>query len=71
MACAHIVVRSTAMEEPLQSWFKREILCHEELLMRFLARTWPCRAEHADLRQETYARVYESALKVRPHQPKA
>lgn len=60
-----------AVDESLQAWFKREILCHEELLMRFLARVWPRRDELADIRQETYARVYESARKLRPRMPKA
>jgi len=59
------------MEEPLESWFKREILSHEEILMRFLARVWPHRDELADIRQEAYARVYEAALKARPQAPKA
>lgn len=59
------------MEESLESWFKREILSHEELLMRFLARVWPRRNELSDIRQEAYARVYEAALKARPQLPKA
>jgi RNA polymerase sigma factor (sigma-70 family) len=59
------------MEEPLEIWFKREILSHEEVLMRFLARVWPHRDELADIRQEAYARVYEAALKARPHAPRA
>jgi RNA polymerase sigma factor (sigma-70 family) len=59
------------MEEPLEIWFKREILGHEEMLMRFLARVWPHRDELPDIRQEAYARVYEAALKGRPHAPKS
>jgi len=59
------------MEEPLEIWFKREILTHEEMLMRFLARVWPHRDELSDIRQEAYARVFEAALKGRPHAPKA
>jgi RNA polymerase sigma factor (sigma-70 family) len=59
------------MEEPLDSWFKREILMHEEILMRFLARVWRRRDEMADIRQEAYARVYEAAQKGRPLAPKA
>src|SRR5580700_2042655 len=59
------------MEEPLDTWFKREILSHEEILMRFLARVWPHRDELADIRQEAYARVYEAAQKSRPQAPKA
>ena len=59
------------MEEPLDSWFKREILTHECVLMRFLARVWSRRDELPDIRQEAYARVYEAAQKVRPLAPKA
>jgi RNA polymerase sigma factor (sigma-70 family) len=59
------------MGEPLESWFKREILSHEEILMRFLTRVWPHRDELADIRQEAYARVYEAASKARPSSPKA
>lgn len=59
------------MEEPLDTWFKREILSHEPILMRFLARAWPRSEEISDLRQEAYARVYEAAQKARPHNPKA
>jgi RNA polymerase sigma factor (sigma-70 family) len=59
------------MEEPLEIWFKREILSQEEMLMRFLARVWPHRDELSDFRQEAYARVYEAALKARPQVPKA
>jgi RNA polymerase sigma factor (sigma-70 family) len=59
------------MEESLDTWFKREVLSHEEILMRFLARVWPHRDELADIRQEAYARVYEAAKKARPQAPKA
>lgn len=59
------------MEEPLDTWFKREILSHEDILMRFLARVWPRRDECADIRQEAYARVYEAALSSRPQAAKA
>lgn len=59
------------MEEPLDLWFKREVLSHEEMLMRFLARVWPHRDELPDIRQEAYARVYEAAQKARPLAPKA
>ena len=59
------------MEETLDNWFKREILTHEGILMRFLARVWSRRDELPDIRQEAYARVYEAAQKARPHAPKA
>jgi len=59
------------MEELLDTWFKREVLSHEEILMRFLSRVWPRRDELPDIRQEAYARVYEAAQKSRPQAPKA
>ena len=36
------------------------------MLVRFLRRNWPDSAEIADLRQETYIRVYEAARRKRP-----
>jgi RNA polymerase sigma factor (sigma-70 family) len=59
------------MDEPLDSWFKREILVHEEALVRYLVRTWPSRQEVYDLRQDAYVRVYEAAAKSRPQAPKS
>lgn len=59
------------MDDGLQSWFKREILVHEEILMRFLARVWPRGSDWPDIRQEAYARVFESARQSRPREPKA
>jgi len=59
------------MSEPLEAWFKSEVLVHEEILMRFLARSWPNRDELTDIRQEAYARVCEAAQQVRPQSPKA
>jgi RNA polymerase sigma factor (sigma-70 family) len=59
------------VNEALNDWFAREILVHEELLVRYLARTWPNRDEIHDLRQDTYIRVYEAAQKVRPYAPKS
>ena len=59
------------VDESLDSWFKREILLHEALLLRYLRRVWPRRDEVQDLRQEIYVRVYEAARKVRPTAPRA
>jgi len=59
------------MDEPLDSWFKREILAHEAALVRYLLRTWPNRQDVYDLRQDTYVRVYEAAAKSRPQAPKS
>lgn len=59
------------MADRLDLWFKSEVLVHEEILMRFLARSWSRRDELPDLRQEIYARVCEAALESRPKSPKA
>jgi RNA polymerase sigma-70 factor (ECF subfamily) len=59
------------MEEPLDTWFKREILAHEEALVRYLTRNWPDRQDVFDLRQDTYVRVYEAVRKSRPQAPKS
>jgi RNA polymerase sigma factor (sigma-70 family) len=59
------------MDECLDSWFKREILAHEESLVRYLLRSWPVRHEVPDLRQDIYVRVYEAAGKSRPQSPKS
>jgi RNA polymerase sigma factor (sigma-70 family) len=58
------------MDEPLDTWFKREILAHEASLVRYLFRAWPNRQEVFDLRQDIYVRVYEAAAKARPQTPK-
>jgi RNA polymerase sigma-70 factor (ECF subfamily) len=57
-------------EEALKAWFFREIFPLEAALTRFLKRNWRARDEIADLRQEIYARVYESARERLPLQPK-
>jgi len=59
------------MVDWLESWFKSQVLIHEELLMRFLARAWPNRDDLTDLRQEAYTRVCEAALHSQPQSPKA
>jgi RNA polymerase sigma-70 factor (ECF subfamily) len=59
------------MEEPLDTWFKREILVHEAALLRYLSRVWPHHDEIHDLRQDIYIRIYESAQKSRPAAPRA
>jgi RNA polymerase sigma-70 factor (ECF subfamily) len=55
----------------LDDWFVREILVHEDALMRYLRRCWPHREELHDLRQEVYCRVYEAAGKALPASPKS
>lgn len=52
--------------QDLDDWFVAEILPLEPMLMRFLRRSWSDEAEAADLRQETYIRVYEAARRKRP-----
>ncbi|HVP86114.1 MAG TPA: RNA polymerase sigma factor [Rhizomicrobium sp.] len=52
------------------AWFAREILPLEASLMQFLQHNWRHKAEIADLRQEVYTRVYESALQRIPEKPK-
>jgi RNA polymerase sigma factor (sigma-70 family) len=59
------------MKPTLDQWFATQILPHEAALMRYLRRVWPNAADIADLRQEAYARVYESACKSPPRSPKS
>lgn len=59
------------MSESLDTWFKREILVHEHLLVNFLSRSWRRPQEIDDLRQEIYVKAYEAARASRPHSPKA
>lgn len=60
------------MTDSLDAWFKREILVHEDALMRFLRALWKRDpADIHDLRQEVYARVYEAAVLSRPVSPHA
>lgn len=59
------------MDESLDAWFAREILMHEDALLRYLLRCWSNRDEVPDLRQEIYVRVYEAAAKARPAMPKS
>jgi RNA polymerase sigma factor (sigma-70 family) len=59
------------VNDSLETWFKREILSQEGALLRYLSRVWPRRDDITDLRQETYARVFEAAGASRPAQPRA
>ena len=59
------------MDDPLDAWFAREVLVHEEALVRYIARRWKAQSEVHDLRQDTYIRVYEAAARARPHAPKS
>jgi RNA polymerase sigma-70 factor (ECF subfamily) len=57
------------MKRALDHWFATEILPYEAGLMRYLRRVSPRSADVADLRQETYMRVYEGAAKSLPQHP--
>lgn len=59
------------MDESVEAWFAREILVHEDALVRYLRRCWQQPDDIPDLRQETYVRVFEAARRERPHQPKS
>ncbi len=59
------------MSPTLDDWFEREILVHEEVLVRHLYRVWPVRHEVHDLRQDIYVRVYEAAARARPASPRS
>jgi RNA polymerase sigma factor (sigma-70 family) len=59
------------MGEPLEAWFAREILEHEDALIRYLTRKWPNRDDIHDLRQDIYIRVYEAAGRSRPRAAKS
>lgn len=60
------------MRDPLDSWFKLEVLPHEAALLGYLNRIWRNKpAEISDLRQEIYARVYEAARRSRPNNARA
>ena len=59
------------MNDDLDRWFAREILVHEEALVRYLRRVWPVADDLHDLRQEAYIRIYEAAARARPSSPKS
>lgn len=59
------------MPASLDDWFAREILVHEQALVRYLRRAWPRAEDIHDLRQEAYVRVYEAAARARPPSPRA
>ncbi len=54
----------------LDIWFVSEVLPLELSLMRFLRRNWREESDMLDLRQEIYARIYESAARAMPDQVK-
>ena len=50
----------------LKAWFVREVLPLEASLVQFLRHSWRHGEDIADLRQDVYVRVYESASKQLP-----
>ena len=54
----------------IDDWFMQDVMPLEPMLTRFLQRNWRNESEISDLRQETYARVYESAGRELPLQVK-
>ena len=58
---AWIGVTVRGVDDSLDNWFIREILVHEHVLVSYLLRRWPHRADVNDLRQDIYVRVYEAA----------
>lgn len=59
------------MSREIDDWFVQHILVHEAELVAYLRRCWPNAQDVHDLRQEVYARIYESALKGLPESPRA
>ena len=56
--------------DAVSDWFLREILPLEAILMHYLRQNWRNTNDIADLRQEVYARVFESAREQVPDNPK-
>ena len=54
----------------VDAWFVREILPLEALLTRYLRRNWKNASDIADLRQEVYARTFDSARTQIPDDPR-
>jgi RNA polymerase sigma factor (sigma-70 family) len=54
----------------VDAWFVREILPLEGLLNRYLRRNWRNASDIADLRQEIYARIFDSARTQFPDDPR-
>lgn len=57
-------------EDDLDLWFKREVVIHDNALTAYLRRCWPRADDVHDLRQETYARIYEAAREKIPQIPR-
>ena len=57
-------------DDPVSTWFVREILPLEAILMHYLRTNWRNASEVPDLRQEVYARVLGAARERVPDNPK-
>jgi RNA polymerase sigma factor (sigma-70 family) len=57
-------------DDVVTTWFVREILPLEAILMHYLRSNWRNPSDLADLRQEIYTRVFESAREHIPDNPK-
>ncbi|QPF72369.1 sigma-70 family RNA polymerase sigma factor [Roseateles sp. DAIF2] len=57
--------------DELNAWFVQEVLPLEAVLERYLRRNWRDRDDVPDLRQEVYARVYDSCARSRPDSAQA
>jgi RNA polymerase sigma factor (sigma-70 family) len=53
-----------------RAWFVREVLPLEADLMQFLHHNWRNKADIADLRQDIYVRVFETAKREIPARPR-
>jgi RNA polymerase sigma-70 factor (ECF subfamily) len=59
------------VSDSVESWFQREILCHEAALVRFLSRWLAEPADVQDVRHDIYVRVLEAAERERPRVARA
>jgi RNA polymerase sigma factor (sigma-70 family) len=57
-------------DDAVSDWFVREILPLEAILMHYLRHNWQNASDIADLRQEVYVRVYQSAQERIPENAK-
>jgi len=61
----------TDMTAPnVDTWFAREVLPMEAVLIQFLRNNWRDKSEISDLLQDVYVRIYEAALKQIPDSTK-
>lgn len=59
------------MKDAIDEWFTQEVLPLEPALMRYLRRNWRNEDDLADLRQELYVKLYDSARNGLPEQTQA